>query len=91
MNTTENLQLDLMPAGLLTASLSHTYAKQLNDISSIANRSGITANQLGTNLTGAWGVMTYAASMTYDLLSYLWMLPDTDPGTGIRLSIPLRA
>jgi hypothetical protein len=67
MNSNETLQLDVAPGGLMTASLTHTYAKQLNKFESMPH-SGTTANQLGTNLSGSWGVINYGANLTYDML-----------------------
>jgi hypothetical protein len=68
LNTSETLQLDIIPGGLMRGSIMHSYAKQLDYTAGLLHQ-GISVNSLSTNLSGGIGTFTGSASFNYDMLT----------------------
>lgn len=63
----ETLMADLLPFGWLTASVSHSMAKQLNRLTEL-KYSGYTSNMLTANVYGTLGILRYSGTATYNML-----------------------
>jgi lipopolysaccharide assembly outer membrane protein LptD (OstA) len=68
VNTSETLQLDIIPGGHMQGQLSHSYAKQMNKITGLLH-DGISSNLLTGSLSGGLDTFSFTAGMTYDMLA----------------------
>jgi len=67
INTNETLYLNIIQGGILNSRISHTFSKQLNKTEGL-EYGGVTSNMINSSLTGAYGIFSYNASTSYNIL-----------------------
>lgn len=67
VNTRENLNLNIIPLGILDSNISHSFSKQISKTEGLP-KEGVTSNLISSSLSGRYGVFNYSAATTYDIL-----------------------
>lgn len=67
VNTRENLNLNIIPQGILDSNISHSFSKQISKTEGLP-KEGITSNFISSSLSGRYGIFNYSATTTYDIL-----------------------
>ncbi|MBP7793204.1 MAG: LPS-assembly protein LptD [Candidatus Goldbacteria bacterium] len=67
INTTENVNLNIIPRGILDSNITHLFSKQISKTEGLP-KDGITSNQITSSLSGRYGIFNYYASTSYNML-----------------------
>lgn len=67
VNTRENLNLNIIPQGILDSNIIHSFSKQISKTEGLP-KEGVTSNLISSSLSGRYGIFNYSASTSYNIL-----------------------